>query len=388
MDVSPFVASFLGQSQVIHFLIVEHDGTVRACSPAVAQSLKITEERLLGSCLWDYLTLADADGLKLRVQQNASAFRQPILVNFVDAEQIPYTLRCSLDIQPTHFTVLGEPTSSENQALQEQIRQLTNQLTVLARENARVSKLHATLAAENAAEVIRRQESEERYRIVSELSSDFAFAMTVNADRNLQGAWITGAYARIIGFSQNDVKQRGGFRTLIHPDDLPILAQHRVAILGGQTVEFEVRFITKHGDVRWISLRLIPVQDDAQHRVTRVYGIGRDVTDRKAAADEIQRAHEAEIALRIEQARLEGVRLTAVELSDRINNILAVAIGFLDLVDLRSPLPADASSKIVRARAMINQAAQFISKLHRVVRIETKDTVVGPALDLDRSVSP
>ena len=53
---------------------------------------------------------------------------------------VPFTLECLLDVQPDGFILLGESPKKQNEAFQEEMIQLNNELAVLTRENARKSR--------------------------------------------------------------------------------------------------------------------------------------------------------------------------------------------------------------------------------------------------------
>jgi PAS domain S-box-containing protein len=138
-----------------------------------------------------------------------------------------------------------------------------------------------------AAELRRREEalrqSEERYRAISELTSDFAYAVRVEEDGSLVCEWITDAFKRITGMTSQDVMDRGGWQSLLHPDDLPLAIQHVQACQQGQTDVGVFRIVTKTGEVRWLCNYARPVWDEAQERVVKIYGAAQDITARKAA---------------------------------------------------------------------------------------------------------
>src|SRR5215208_1875513 len=58
----------------------------------------------------------------------------------------------------------------------------------------------ARLRIEHDQALERLRQSEERYRIISELSSDYAYSYRVEADGSVQLDWITQAFTRITGY--------------------------------------------------------------------------------------------------------------------------------------------------------------------------------------------
>lgn len=86
-----------------------------------------------------------------------------------------------------------------------------------------------------------------------------------------------------------------------------------------------------------------------------------------------------------EEARLEGVRLTAREMAHLLNNDLAVAVGCVDLLQAQGDLPPHLAELIRGAARGLDAAALHIEQLQRVSQVVVKETPAGPSLDLERS---
>jgi PAS domain S-box-containing protein len=125
------------------------------------------------------------------------------------------------------------------------------------------------------------RQSEERYRIVSEITSDYAYAFRVNPDGTLVLEWITAAFTAISGFSSEEIQTQDGWGRLVFPEDMPILREHWARLLAGQPDTSEFRILTKTGEMRWLRNYGRPVWDEAQSRVVRLYGAGQDISERK-----------------------------------------------------------------------------------------------------------
>ena len=111
----------------------------------------------------------------------------------------------------------------------------------------------------------------------------------------------------------------------------------------------------------------------------------------------LQAAHaqllEHEEALREAQrreltARLEGVTVTARELAHRVNNHLQGLIAACGLLDADPDVPPATRKLVGNLRGYADAAAAVIMQLQQVVRVETRETPMGPALDLERSTQP
>src|SRR5205807_8843181 len=104
---------------------------------------------------------------------------------------------------------------------------------------------------------------------ISELASDWAYAYRRHADDGLLVEWVTGAFARITGFTLEEVQARGGLRALVHPDDLAGMGERDQALPEGQPVSREIRIITKSGTVGWLldhGLRALTDTRNGRHR--------------------------------------------------------------------------------------------------------------------------
>jgi CheY-like chemotaxis protein len=85
------------------------------------------------------------------------------------------------------------------------------------------------------------------------------------------------------------------------------------------------------------------------------------------------------------RGRLAGVSLAAREMVHLLSNDLALAVGIVDLLQGRPGLPPDVVEMLAQAASGLSAADDHLRQFQNVVRVETKDTPVGPALDLARS---
>jgi PAS domain S-box-containing protein len=133
------------------------------------------------------------------------------------------------------------------------------------------------------------KESELRYRMVSELTSDLAYCVRVELDGSLVIEWITDAHAQIIGYTPIKAMAMDGWHSLVHADDLPLALKHVEATLAGQTDVCEFRIARKDGGVRWLRNHARPVWDGDQGRVVRIYAAAQDITEQRLAREEQER---------------------------------------------------------------------------------------------------
>ena len=206
-----------------------------------------------------------------------------------------------------------------------------------------------------AARTLELAASEERYRSISELSSDFAFKLRVDSDARLTREWTAGAFEATLGWRPEDIDGHGWFRLLESGgrgrDGM--IAQYRSA-RAGQPVALERRLVGGDGRPRWIQLRFAELRPFADGSI-EVIGSARDVTELKLGEQERERL--AQHLGRVE--RLESLGILAGGIAHDFNNLLTVIRGSAQLA--LDELPADAPARLRVAR--IAEAAQHAASL-------------------------
>lgn len=134
------------------------------------------------------------------------------------------------------------------------------------------------------------KESEERHRMISGLISDYAYVFKVDPEGKIDGEWLSDSFQHRFGYTLTEVRERGGWQALVHPDDLPIIMEHVRKVVSGDIDTAEFRFVTRSGESRWLRDSASPVWGFAHKRVVRIYGASQDITDRKVADDEVRRS--------------------------------------------------------------------------------------------------
>ena len=134
--------------------------------------------------------------------------------------------------------------------------------------------------------------SEERYRIVSELTSDLSYAFNITSDNHVESDWVAGALSRITGYTAEELAADGGWESLIFKEDILITMKQLETLLSGKSCIVEYRILTKSGKVRWMLDYGYPVWSDAQQRVIKAYGAVQDITERKQAEEALKQSEE------------------------------------------------------------------------------------------------
>ena len=131
--------------------------------------------------------------------------------------------------------------------------------------------------AENALRV-----SESRYRIISQITSDFAYSFKVLPDNTWVCEWMTEAFTKITGYTPKEIATSGGLQfDCIHPEDVEMLLEQMQLRSSSSKEVSEYRIITKSGEIRWLWDCRQVVWDEFDNRAVGIYGACQDITQHK-----------------------------------------------------------------------------------------------------------
>ena len=152
------------------------------------------------------------------------------------------------------------------------------------------------------------EEDAVRYRIISELATDWVYAARREDEHGkVKFEWATEAFERITGYSVDQLNEKGGLRSLIVPEDHEEFDLAENAHKDGPSV-LEYRIRTRAGDVCWLRDYRRPELDVAGTRVVRVFGAVKNVTEQKRAEEALRDAMiELEQRVGMEVARFRAV---------------------------------------------------------------------------------
>jgi PAS domain S-box-containing protein len=187
------------------------------------------------------------------------------------------------------------------------------------------------------------RQSEERYRLVSEIGSDYVYSLKRNPDGTLSCEWITDPFTRITGFTSAEINARG-WKSLYHTADLAIAEQHYKTLQTGSADTVEVRIVTKSERVRWIRIYDRPIG------AARIYGAAQDITVQKQLEEQL-----------LQTGKMDAIGQLAGGVAHDFNNLLTVIRGYGDLLK-KQPDLTDASQEQI---AEILEAARRASELTR-----------------------
>jgi PAS domain S-box-containing protein len=257
--------------------------------------------------------------------------------------------------------LVGAHTDVTEQVMAEQaLRQSEERYRKLADQ---LAELNATLA-ERVEEKTR-----ERDRIWN-VSQD----LLVVAD--CDGVWqtVNPAWSRTLGWSEAELLNRTS-EWLEHPDDGGI-TRAQVKKLGASetTVRYESRFRHKDGSYRWLSWTGVSDRD-------RIYGVARDVTAEKVAAERLKATEEA----LLQSQKMEAVGQLTGGIAHDFNNLLTGIVGSLDLLQTR--LNQGRTENVARyIDAAMTSANRAAALTHRLLAFARRQPLIPTSVDANQLV--
>jgi PAS domain S-box-containing protein len=253
----------------------------------------------------------------------------------------------------------------------------------IAIENARLyGKMQQEIRERHQVEAALRY-SEERHRLISELTSDFAYGLHVYSDRTITIDWITDAFTRIIGYGISEWNDQV-LLEMVHPQDKAIIRQRAKAIYEGQSFVSEFRIITKNKETRWLRDHIQPVQSMDVGMTNYVYGATQDITEQKQIAEAMVNAQ-----------KLEGLGVVASGIAHDFNNVLTAVITQTSNALLHLPEDHPARQNIQQIAQVSEDATSLTRQLltyageaqYQLVPLDLNKTVTEIILLLRRTIS-
>ncbi len=128
------------------------------------------------------------------------------------------------------------------------------------------------------------EESEERHRIIAELTNDFVYSAVIH-DSKITIKWRSGSMEKLSGYEIHEINDKAiGWYSIINEDDLEkIVFPSIINLPREKTQNFEYRITTKDNREKWVSDKLRLINDDIEDDKLIVVGAIQDITLRKTA---------------------------------------------------------------------------------------------------------
>jgi PAS domain S-box-containing protein len=170
------------------------------------------------------------------------------------------------------------------------------------------------------------------------------------------------AWTVLLGFEQSELVG-SSMELLVHPHELATLRQHLAALRRGDAIpDFDIRLRGKDGSYHWVSWTAV-LEDQT------IYGIGRDVTQRKLLEDQLRQSQ-----------KMEAVGQLTGGLAHDFNNMLTGIIGGIDMTRRRIRQGRlDDVDRYLNAALTSGQRAAALT--HRLLAFSRRQTLDSKPLD-------
>ena len=189
---------------------------------------------------------------------------------------------------------------------------------------------------------------------------------------------INPAFEKTLGYSREDLLKTP-FIELVHVDDRkPTMDAMEQLEEGKSVTHFENRYRCKDGSYKWLAWKSVPVADERY-----IYAVARDITELKAAEDELQRyqrelAHIMRIGTMGEMAS--GI---AHELNQPLTALVSYCGTAVSLMNSLSSPSQQLREILERAKEQAQRASNIIRHLREFISKEAGDRDL---LDLDQVI--
>ena len=221
------------------------------------------------------------------------------------------------------------------------------------------------------------RQSEERYRAISELTSDFAYSYRLEPSGMGIQEWIAGAFTKITGYRPDEVQTSNDWRRITHPDERVHLVAIQAAVAKGQSGVWEYRLLAKDGRTLWLRFYVSPIVDEATGRVVRIHGAAQDMTQVKQLEEQLFQAR-----------KMEAVGLLAGGVAHDFNNLLTVILSYGDLLMYQAGQATPNGAMIGRWGKTIKEAAEHAAALTQQLLAFGRRQLLKPSrINLNQTVT-
>ena len=202
--------------------------------------------------------------------------------------------------------------------------------------------------------------SEERFRLATEAISGMIYDWSLETDRVQRSQGLLG----LLGYwPEEAISMVEWWQEQVHPEDVPRVQREIYGAIDGGSASFSVEYRVRHRDGRYIHAwdKGLIVRGETG-RAVRVVGSTIDISDRRHAQEELERAHQE--AKAANEAKDQFLATLSHELRTPLTPVLAVISGLES-----DPGLASRAGEIAMIRRNVELEARLIDDLLDLTRI-------------------
>ena len=224
--------------------------------------------------------------------------------------------------------------------------------------------------------------SEERYRLISTVASDYMFSTRLNNDGKLVFNWVAGAFEAITGYTFEEYVAIGGWRAAVHPDDLAVDDRDMENLNANQRVVSEIRTLRKSGETVWVRVYAHPLWDPEREVLVGIYGAVQDITERKRAEEKIHQLNQDLEQRVIERTRELEIAKERAESADQLKSAFLATMSH----ELRTPLNSIIGFTGILLMGLVGQLNQEQEKQLNMVQDSSRHLLdlINDVLDISK----
>lgn len=133
----------------------------------------------------------------------------------------------------------------------------------------------------------RLEEKERLLTLFTELSSDYVFQINLEQPDMLPEIF-AGSFERTTGYTIDELRRKGGWMNIVHPDDRERLQFLMPRIIEGEAMTNEYRIVSASGRTVWLRDNVRPLRDEKTGAISKLIGAVHDITERKLAEQQVE----------------------------------------------------------------------------------------------------
>ena len=192
----------------------------------------------------------------------------------------------------------------------------------------------------------------DRFRRFSELTSDYIFEVDMTVEPLVPDV-VAGSYERVVGYTSAELVEKGGWLSIICPEDMDNGMAVWKQLEAGMPTVHEYRIKNAYGEMRWLRDHSYPVI--ANGKLVKIIGGVKDISGTKVLQDQLVQAQKHEA-----MAHLVGA------VAHDFNNLLYVVSASTEMMSLKKDniesLKSDVLLACERAAELTRSLLEFARK--------------------------